>query len=630
MSVVFKGTSVTCYVNDIQIISATSTFNQTATKHGIQAYNYGAARFDNFTIETLSNIVAGQSTISAKSTVTATVLDVTPPVITPSVPGGTYGPTQVVSLSSNEQASIYYTLNGTSPAVNSALPLFDKVVVVIMENHTLGQIEGNSSAPYMNSLMQAGANFHHMQALTHPSEPNYFMLFSGSNQGITDDAYYGRIFNGQNLGSLLLSNGYSFVGYAEDLPSEGYTGADVGDYADRHNPWKSFTNIPSTSNKPFSAFPTDFTQLPHMSWVVPNIINDIHDGTINQGDVWLKNYIDPYYQWAKNNNSLLIITFDEDDESGDNTIPTVFVGANVKKATITTAYNHYSMLRTFLDFFGLPYIGGASSATTITDAWTTTARKAPSQGTFLYTSPITISNSKSLKYFGTDMAGNSSATQTQTYTIGVNQVISDSIVIGGSSSVTTNGSNVFTSNSVMIGSNSSVVTSGNNILVAGSIISASFATVDVTGINILKSSTTISSTSTTTAQANAIFLGQSTIAGQSAVNVNGTSGSIIAASINLGATSSVLAIGSVIPHSPTIIPLAGTMNIQMVVVADEKVTRSLAGISNSVMTLNGSLIKIINLSGNAVTTISANAKEDVRIDLMGTMTSKMNMTGKEK
>jgi hypothetical protein len=66
-------------------------------------------------------------------------------------------------------------------------------------------------------------------------------------------------------------------------------------------PWTSF---PSSSN---------FAALPTVSWVIPNLLDDMHDGTIAQGDTWLKNNMDAYAQWARTHNSLLIVTWDEDD-----------------------------------------------------------------------------------------------------------------------------------------------------------------------------------------------------------------------------------------------------------------------------------------------------------------------------
>src|SRR3954469_749859 len=70
----------------------------------------------------------------------------------------------------------------------ASVPTFDHVVVAVFENHGYSQIIGSSSAPYFNSLATGGANFTNYAAITHPSQPNYFAMFSGSTQGITDDS----------------------------------------------------------------------------------------------------------------------------------------------------------------------------------------------------------------------------------------------------------------------------------------------------------------------------------------------------------------------------------------------------------------------------------------------------------
>ena len=60
----------------------------------------------------------------------------------------------------------------------------DHIVVVMEENRPFSAIYGNTAqAPYLNSLIPRGAVFTQSYALTHPSQPNYFMLFSGSHQG---------------------------------------------------------------------------------------------------------------------------------------------------------------------------------------------------------------------------------------------------------------------------------------------------------------------------------------------------------------------------------------------------------------------------------------------------------------
>jgi hypothetical protein len=97
----------------------------------------------------------------------------------------------------------------------------------------------------------------------------------------------------------------------------------------------------------------------------------MHDCSISTGDTWLQTHLNAYAQWATTHNSLLIVTFDEDDGTGGNNIATLFYGQPVKQGTYTEHINHFNVLRTVEDMYGLPYAGAAATATPITDCWTT-------------------------------------------------------------------------------------------------------------------------------------------------------------------------------------------------------------------------------------------------------------------
>lgn len=260
----------------------------------------------------------------------------------------------------------------TSAAHAQTLPRPDHIVLVMEENHAFSEIIGSSSAPYINSLAKQGALFTNSHGVTHPSEPNYLALFSGSTQGISDDSCP-HTFAGPDLGGELIKAGLSFSGYSESMPSVGFTGCFAPTssqlYARKHNPWVNFTDVPSNDNQPFTNFPTDFTTLPTISIVVPNQQDDMHSGSIQQGDSWLKNHIDSYVQWAKTHNSLLIVTWDEDDGSSSNQIPTFFVGPMVKAGQYSESINHYNVLRTLEAIYGLPFANNSANVTTISDTW---------------------------------------------------------------------------------------------------------------------------------------------------------------------------------------------------------------------------------------------------------------------
>ncbi len=252
----------------------------------------------------------------------------------------------------------------------STVPTPDHVVIVVEENHAYNEVIGSSSAPYINSLANSGASFSQSFAIEHPSEPNYLDLFSGANQGVTDDSCP-HTFSAANLGSELIAAGKTFAGYSEGLPSAGSTTCSSGNYARKHNPWANFTNVPSADNLPLTSFPSDFTTLPTVSFVIPDLCNDMHDCSVSTGDTWLQSHLDAYKTWAMTHNSLLITTFDEDDFSLSNQIPTVFDGQMVQTGQYPETINHYNVLRTIEDMYGLSHAGAAATSASITDVWAT-------------------------------------------------------------------------------------------------------------------------------------------------------------------------------------------------------------------------------------------------------------------
>ncbi|WP_250640451.1 alkaline phosphatase family protein [Frankia sp. AiPa1] len=260
------------------------------------------------------------------------------------------------------------------PAHAASLPAPDHVIVVMLENHAYSQVIGSSSAPYINSLATGGAKLTASYAITHPSQPNYMAIFSGGTQGITGDACYTPGFSSAaNLGSELIAAGRTWGSYNEGLPSAGSTVCTNSStkYARKHNPWFGFSNVPTSTAKTFAQFPTDYTTLPKISFVVPNLCNDMHDCSVSTGDTWLQNNLSAYATWATTHNSLLIVTFDEDNSFSGNHIPTVIYGQHVTAGSSSaTTYNHYNVLRTLEDLAGLTtHAGSAASASDITGIW---------------------------------------------------------------------------------------------------------------------------------------------------------------------------------------------------------------------------------------------------------------------
>ncbi len=108
------------------------------------------------------------------------------------------------------------------------VPRPDHVVVVVMENKHRSSVIGSPEAPFINRLAGLGANMSASYGVTHPSQPNYIALFSGSQQGITTNDCR-TVSGADNLGRQLLDRGLTFTGYAESMPSAGYTGCKAGE-----------------------------------------------------------------------------------------------------------------------------------------------------------------------------------------------------------------------------------------------------------------------------------------------------------------------------------------------------------------------------------------------------------------
>jgi len=271
------------------------------------------------------------------------------------------------------------------------LPKYKHVIVVIEENHDYDALIGSKNSPYITSLSENGALFTDSHGIGHPSQPNYLALFSGNTQGVVDDkCLMGETpYTAPNLGAALLSNGYTFKGFAETMPTAGYltcyyktstiTGQSL--YARKHAPWVNWigtkkNDIPASLSLPLTEFPSDFKDLPTVAFVIPNMDNDMHnigapgdDAAIQRGDKWLKENIAKYAEWAKTHDSLLIVTFDEDDSRTDvNQIPTIFYGAHVKTGKYNEHITHYNVLHTLEAMYKLP-ADDNQSAGVIGDVW---------------------------------------------------------------------------------------------------------------------------------------------------------------------------------------------------------------------------------------------------------------------
>lgn len=258
-------------------------------------------------------------------------------------------------------------------------PTFAHVALVILENHSFSEVIGSGSMPYLNGLAQQYGLAAQYYANVHPSLPNYFMLTTGVSE-TTTDGFAGTVTD-DNVVRELVNAGRSWKCYAESLPSAGYLGSDVYPYVRQHNPFTYFSDVQQQSSQaanivPFTQFASDLNNnaLPQYSFIIPNLLDDAHDGSPAEADAWLQENIAPLIANSGFQASgLLIITFDEGDQSdsahGGGQVATVIVSTKAKPHySSQTLFQHQSSLRLSLAASGVDtFPGAAGTATDMTE-----------------------------------------------------------------------------------------------------------------------------------------------------------------------------------------------------------------------------------------------------------------------
>jgi acid phosphatase len=254
----------------------------------------------------------------------------------------------------------------------AAQPAFSHVFLVMEENHSYSEVIGNSSMPYFNNLASQYGLATQYFANAHPSLPDYMVLTTGLTETL-DDNFAGTI-GDDNVVRELVKAGKTWKSYAESLPSPGYIGGDSSLYARRHNPFTYLSDVQNDSSQaanivPFTQFATDLANdsLPHYSFIVPNLMDDAHDGSLAQADAWLQTNIAPLLaSSAFQSSGLVIITFDEGSQTdithGGGQVATLIISSTAKKGFHSqTLYQHQSVLRLILSGSGIETFPGTSA-----------------------------------------------------------------------------------------------------------------------------------------------------------------------------------------------------------------------------------------------------------------------------
>ena len=270
-----------------------------------------------------------------------------------------------------------------STAAVAAVPPSNHVFVLMEENHSYESVIGNSAMPYFNSLARQYGLATHYYANSHYSIPNYMWLTAGAYVTMNDNTK--ATFNVDNIVPHLQVAGKTWKEYAESLPHVGYTGFNVGNYVERHNPFPYFADVANSSEKnnivPFTELASDIANhsLPNYGFITPNLLDDAHNGTLAAADQWLKINIAPLIASPEfQQDGILIITWDESvdsdcrpahscpplpENSGGGRIATLVIGPRVKSGyRSTTFYQHPSVLKTMSEALGLTSFPGAAQS----------------------------------------------------------------------------------------------------------------------------------------------------------------------------------------------------------------------------------------------------------------------------
>jgi hypothetical protein len=264
-------------------------------------------------------------------------------------------------------------------------PTYSHVIWIWMENHSYGDIIGNTAqAPYINTIASEcglATNYHN---LSHPSLPNYVGATSGlalrNLKPFDSDCNPSK--RCSTTAPSIFGQGETWKAYEESMPSN-CAPANSGEYAVRHNPPPYFTSLAgcSTLDVPYPQLATDLASgtLPVFSFVTPNLIDDMHDGTIGNGDTWLASNLPTILNSAEyqSGNTAVFITWDEGtggktgEDCATNTTDTSCLVATIvispstpAGATSATLFNHYSLLGTTEQLLGLPPLGQAANSMT--------------------------------------------------------------------------------------------------------------------------------------------------------------------------------------------------------------------------------------------------------------------------
>lgn len=275
---------------------------------------------------------------------------------------------------------------GSTPEVRSAAaPLWVqpktqrpvKVLVVVEENRTARS--ALLGMPYLASLAAKHGRATQYRAVTHPSLPNYLAIAGGSTFGVRDDrGPASHALAGPSAFDRAIAGGRTAKTYAEAMPTP-CSLTPTTRYAVKHNPWAYFSDAGPRANCRRFNVPSgtpatgplrtdiDAGKLPNIGLLIPDLCHDGHDCSLATSDAWLKGWLPvvmggPDYRAGR---LAIVVTFDEDDFSGDNTILTVVISPYTRQVVTSRAFTHYSLARYLAEITSTTPLRSAVTAPTL-------------------------------------------------------------------------------------------------------------------------------------------------------------------------------------------------------------------------------------------------------------------------
>jgi phosphatidylinositol-3-phosphatase len=246
---------------------------------------------------------------------------------------------------------------------DKAHPSAPHVFVIVMENHTAEQA---LSGQFIASLADKYAVAQNYHAVAHPSLPNYLALTSGSTWGVYDDSYH--VLPRQDLGTELTRARVSWRAYMEGMTDAGCIDSPLP-YDPGHNPFAFYGGACPSNVVPLTSLAADLAgDTPRFSWITPDRCHDTHDCDVSAGDDWLRQtvgQITASEAWKEG--GVLFVTWDEDDNSADNTVLSLVVAPGVNHRKSSREYTHYSLLATIEDLLGVRRLGQSAGVSPMTD-----------------------------------------------------------------------------------------------------------------------------------------------------------------------------------------------------------------------------------------------------------------------